>query len=350
MAELEENVDLEFEESPEIISAAFAGDGDWARRVLDEDPSQTETRDGFLGTTPLIIACHRWATHRGFREVVHALLEAGADVNARERASGTTPLHWAAEAGNPDLIDLLADRGADLAATDDWYNLAPLGWATLVDWAPDFRNDKQGAAEMLLSLEARLDPFSAVILGEAGRLAAALREEPAVAHERLGFLGQGQQPLHLAVVRGNWEMASVLLEGGADVNALTGWGVSPLALAYAAKDEEMAERLRYSGAKEDLSSDLYSGNFESAKNRIIEAGHRFLLHACVRGGKAKAVELLLDRGVDPMARAPYVVDELPAELNAVQMAIHGEKAEILQLFQSRGLLNLSAEAPEGSGA
>jgi ankyrin repeat protein len=341
MAEIEENEDLEFGESPEIICAAFGGDGDWARRVLEADPSQTETRDEFLGTTPLIIACHRWGTQRGFREVVEALLEAGADVNGRERASGTTPLHWAAEAGNPDLVELLVEKGADLGAVDDWYRLAPLGWATLVDWAPDFRNDRDGAAEKLLSLGARLDPFSAVILSEAGRLEAILRESPEVASERLGFLGQGQQPLHLAVVRANWEMAQVLIEGGADVNALTGWGVSPLALALEAKDETTAERLRYSGAKDDLSSALYAGDFESARALPLEEGHRFLIHACVKAGRVEAVAHLLERGADPRLRVPYVVDEQPGELSAVEMAIHAEKAPILQLFHAKGLLELA---------
>jgi ankyrin repeat protein len=341
MAELEENVDLEFEESPEIISAAFGGDGDWARRVLEEDPSQTETRDSFLGTTPLIIACHRWATQRGFRDVVHALLEAGANVNAREQASGTTALHWAAEAGNPDLIDLLTEKGADMAVVDGWYNLAPLGWATLVDWAPDFRNDRDGAAEKLLDLGARLDPFSAVILGESSELSAALEENPEIAHERLGFLGQGQQALHLAVVRGNWLMASTLIDGGADINALTGWGLSPLALAYGAKDEAMVERLRYSGATDDLSALLYSDDLAAAHEVPIEEAHKFLIHACVRAGKADAARLLLERGVDPQVRVPYVVDEQPGELSAVEMAIHGEKAPILRLFEEKGLLHRS---------
>ena len=46
-----------------------------------------------------------------------ALLDAGADVNARER-SGRTALHAAAAKGYSDVVKLLVERGADVAAKD----------------------------------------------------------------------------------------------------------------------------------------------------------------------------------------------------------------------------------------
>jgi len=316
----EQGEHLEFEAPPEIISAAFGGDAEWVQAILERDPSQAETRDDFLGTTPLIIASHRWATQQGFRDIVAALLDAGAQVNARERASGTTALHWAAEAGNPDLIDILAEKGADLAAADSWYNLAPLGWATLVDWAPDFRNDREGAADKLLALGVRLDPFSAVILNEAGRLRGAIEEDPAIVSERLGFVGQGQQPLHLAVVRGNREMAEVLIDGGADVNSLSGWGVSALAMARAGKDDWMVDRLTMAGATPDLSYALYSSDWDAARALPFDERHKYLLHAAAKAGRKQAVELLLERGADPKVQVAYLLDELPGELSASEVA------------------------------
>jgi hypothetical protein len=57
-------------------------------------------------------------------------------VHARERASGTIPLHWAAEGGPVGIVAAPLRRGGDLEARDDWFALTPLGWATAVEWAP----------------------------------------------------------------------------------------------------------------------------------------------------------------------------------------------------------------------
>ena len=51
-------------------------------------------------------------------ELIRALVEAGADVNARfEGGPHTeTPLHWAASSDDVEAIDLLLDLGADIEA------------------------------------------------------------------------------------------------------------------------------------------------------------------------------------------------------------------------------------------
>ena len=63
------------------------------------------------------------AVHRGNRDVVKVLLDAGADVNARGR-SGQTPLTWLAGRNGADvmLAGLLMDAGAraDIADDDGW--------------------------------------------------------------------------------------------------------------------------------------------------------------------------------------------------------------------------------------
>ena len=72
--------------------------------------------------TPLLDA----AMH-GFVEVVAALLDHGADIQATN-CSHFTPLHWAAWGGHVEVVKLLLERGADAYYQDDsGYN--PLFWA-----------------------------------------------------------------------------------------------------------------------------------------------------------------------------------------------------------------------------
>ena len=85
-----------------LLSACFAGDADTAVRFLADDPSLATARCEGIDSPALIIAAHR-----GHLRIVEALLEAGAPVDDREGASGTTALHWAAEGGHPQVAERL---------------------------------------------------------------------------------------------------------------------------------------------------------------------------------------------------------------------------------------------------
>lgn len=54
----------------------------------------------------------------GGREIVHALVRAGADVDVRSDAKRCTPLHMAARRGNSQIAEALLDCGADIHAQD----------------------------------------------------------------------------------------------------------------------------------------------------------------------------------------------------------------------------------------
>jgi ankyrin repeat protein len=72
-----------------------------------------------LGNRPLIEA----AGH-GHLQLVEALLNKGADVNATD-VTGWTPLHAAAYHGDSQVVRLLLDRGATIGSSN-WYTPTPL--------------------------------------------------------------------------------------------------------------------------------------------------------------------------------------------------------------------------------
>lgn len=76
-----------------------------------------------------------WAAANGRREVVDWLIDHGAGVNRRStfggprHGEGATALHLAAQNGDASMVRLLLDRGADPSIEDGVYHSSPLGWA-----------------------------------------------------------------------------------------------------------------------------------------------------------------------------------------------------------------------------
>ena len=93
-------------------------------------------------------------------ELIRALVEAGADVNARfEGGPHTeTPLHWAASSDDVEAIDLLLDLGADIEARG-----GVIGGGTALDDAWAFGQWR--AARRLVERGARPTLLAAAALG-----------------------------------------------------------------------------------------------------------------------------------------------------------------------------------------
>jgi uncharacterized protein len=105
-----------------VVEAIQSGDVPALKRLLNENPGLATARlgdddpDGMSRT--LLHVATDWPGHfpNGAATVV-ALVEAGADVNARFRGPhAETPLHWAASSNDIEVLDALLDAGADIDA------------------------------------------------------------------------------------------------------------------------------------------------------------------------------------------------------------------------------------------
>ena len=94
------------------------------------------------------------AVRKGDAAAVAALLDKGADVNAKFRY-GQTALFKAAEKGNASVAKVLLDRGADVTVKDTFYGATAMTWA-MSNGHTDvvrllFEKDSSNADEVLMT-------------------------------------------------------------------------------------------------------------------------------------------------------------------------------------------------------
>jgi ankyrin repeat protein len=260
---------------------AAQGDGmsalHWAAQHGDRDMVQLLVRAGAsldaitrIGKyTPLHLA-----SKIGEADVVAALLEAGSNVKAVTN-SGAQAIHFAAASGSPATVEVLLDKGADANAIESEWGQTPLIFAAALDRADAIKALLQRGADPKLAsktldlvkqgkIENAANQRQRQVLEAAGKdavptpaqvqgaLAAArqiivsgvIPEPPKEdsARGRQQGQGQGQQqqnnqddetppaiesmggltPLHHAARQGNLAAVRALVDGGADVNQLSG--------------------------------------------------------------------------------------------------------------------------------
>jgi len=225
-----------------VTEAIQTGDLASLRRLLREHPELASARlgdpgDGGESRTLLHIATD-WPGHfPNGAAVVAALVEAGADVDARfVGPHAETPLHWAASSDDVEVLDALVDAGADLEAPG-----AVLGGGTPLADAVGFGQWR--AARRLLEHGARTTLWQAAALGLLDRVKEQFAgADPPTPEEVTDAFWQ-------ACHGGQRQTAEYLLDRGADRNWV-GWDDrTPLDIAEAQGADEVVRWLRSKGAR-----------------------------------------------------------------------------------------------------
>ncbi|MGO9265654.1 MAG: ankyrin repeat domain-containing protein [Candidatus Binataceae bacterium] len=92
-----------------LTNAASSGDAPAVQALIDKGADVNAKN--LAGTTPLI-----WASQNGHLDVVQLLLDKGADVNAKQNNDGATALMIASYFGHVDVAQALLAKGADVNA------------------------------------------------------------------------------------------------------------------------------------------------------------------------------------------------------------------------------------------
>ncbi len=255
----------------EIHELVTRGDADAVRALLERDPSLLEARDE-RGQTPLHLA-----TRGESAEIVRLLIEAGAEIDSRDRYQRAP--FWYAAWRHDDLgiLRLLLAHGADVNAVG-FLDITPLeislynrseavidfildnGTALPAETDHQFRLMHTAASEgssrvfdlmfeNFLTLDPAGDDAIAVFrAGAEGGSAAVLERLLATGIDADSPDAYQGVPIHTTSRGGFTEATVALIAHGADMNRRTATGDSPYNLAMANGHAELANRLVELGA------------------------------------------------------------------------------------------------------
>ena len=271
--------------STALHAAVDAGDEETARLLLGAGARATAATR--YGVTPLALAARN-----GSASLIEALVTAGADPNAASR-EGETALMTVTRSGSLAAAEKLLALGANPKAAESWHEQTALMWAA---------SDNQAQiASALLRAGADVNARSKVWPGQPPRPRGA---ETSFQSAHSNFPKGGFTALHFAAQYGAGDVAALLADAGANLQATEPDGVTPLMMAIINGHYDVAAVLVRKGA--DV-------------NALDRSGRGALYHAVdmntlewlfsrpnpKASGDLDAVgiaRLLLERGANPNAR------------------------------------------------
>ncbi len=267
---------------------------------------------------------------------VQMLIEKGADVRNTDY-HGNGILYFAVGSSKPEIIRLLVNAGANVNQRNQ-FGLTPLD--EVARHTGELKNDN---AELLISLGAHLDTFSAAALGKTSELQRFLAADPHALDADQYSNGYDLSPIYIAVVRHQKAVLKVIagshpkvdIFGSAalgdqsavtdalnrapgTINGTDRHGLTALDWAVMAEDESMTK-------------------FLLEKQGADPNGSRALSIAA-QSGNINIAKLLLDHGTDPSdPKKQFTAEELKngnpfRAVDPYQMAINFHHPEIAELI------------------
>ncbi|HZD03195.1 MAG TPA: ankyrin repeat domain-containing protein [Actinomycetes bacterium] len=224
-----------------LMATIRAGDLEGLERLLGEQPGLAAARIAGEGggSRTLLHIVTDWPGHFPNAAVVRMLLQAGADPNLPVEGSwhAETPLHWAASSDDVEVLDALLDGGADIEAQG-----ASIGGGSPLDDAVGYGQWR--VARRLVERGARTRLRHAAALGLMDRVEEAFASSPPPTRQEV------TEVFWQACHGGQRQVAEYLLGRGADLNWAASWdGRTPLDIARNQGAEELVDWLGSQGAR-----------------------------------------------------------------------------------------------------
>lgn len=218
--------------SPLLKNLKNAQNDDEKKQVLEKLKQEINTKDN-NGNAPLYLVIQEQN-----EKMLDLLIKAGADVNAEDK-NNRTPLKDAASINNVKLVEILLNApNIDI----NKYNI--------LHWAVEKGDTK--IVKMLIDKGAKLDSIDKN--GDTYLHLAVLKKHEDVLNQliRTNIINinsknnAGQTPLHLAR---NSKLVTILINAGANIEAINKFGETPLALAIKYKEKEIENILNIQSTK-----------------------------------------------------------------------------------------------------
>jgi len=253
--------------------------------------------------TPLMLC-----SSMGYRKVVKALLAAGADTSARD-ALHSTAAHYAAYGGHVEVIDLLLLANTSMCVVDKngltpFLHACAQGHAAtarrlLADCGVDLKRlgVQRDSALHYAAYNKHYEVVKAILEHAKSELGDAYVKSLLDLRDK-----EGATPLHKAAFAGIGQIVEILLEYGAEINAVDSEGATPLHKAAFSAEAETVTILLAHGA---------------AIDRLDNCGGTALFNACYSGSNACIVEFLKHPNIAEVINISDAEGRTPAKAAAL---------------------------------